>query len=77
MSKRTLYRVLPGLLEIGVVGVSRRIGRAKLYRLNGGSPIVERLRGLERELSSPQESPLAEPSEPWVEVEKRKMVAAT
>jgi DNA-binding transcriptional ArsR family regulator len=77
MSKRTLYRVLPGLLEIGVVGVSRRIGRAKLYRLNGGSSIVERLRGLERDLSSPPEAPLEEPAEPWVEVERRKISSAT
>lgn len=77
MSKRTLYRVLPCLLEVGVVVVSRRIGRAMFYRLNGDSSIVERLRELERELSSPQEVPLAEPMEPWVGVERRKIVAAT
>ena len=76
MSKRTLYRILPGLLEMGVVGISRRIGRAKLYKLNRGSPIVELLRGLERELSSPQEAPLAEPAVPLVEAERRKIVSA-
>jgi DNA-binding transcriptional ArsR family regulator len=48
MNKRTLYRVLPKLEGEGIAVVSRRIGRAKLYRINLESPIVKCLRGIER-----------------------------
>jgi transcription initiation factor IIE alpha subunit len=48
MNKRTLYRVLPKLEEEGIVVVSRKIGRAKLYRINGNSVTVKYLRGIEK-----------------------------
>ncbi len=48
MNKRTLYRVLPKLEEEGIVVVSRKIGRAKLYRINRESLTVRYLRGIEK-----------------------------
>lgn len=51
MTKRTLYRALPKLEREGIIIVSRKIGRAKLYKVNMDSPAVQRLRELERTLS--------------------------
>ena len=54
MAKRTLARHLPEVVGSGIVEVSRKIGRAELYRLNEGL-VVERLRELERTFVSSQE----------------------
>lgn len=51
MTKRTLYKTLPGLEEMGLVKVSRKIGKAKLYKIDMENPVVLKLRELERELS--------------------------
>ena len=51
MTKRTLYKTLPRLEEMGFVKVSRKIGRAKLYKINLENTAVVKLRELERELS--------------------------
>ena len=48
MNKRTLYRVLPKLEEEGIVIISRKIGRAKLYRINRNSVTVKYLREIEK-----------------------------
>ena len=55
MAKRTLARHLPEVVGSGIVEVSRKIGRAELYRLREGSEVVERLRELERGLISSTE----------------------
>ena len=52
MAKRTLARHLPELLDSGVVEVSRKMGRAELYRLNSDSDVVVGLRKLEDSLAS-------------------------
>ena len=52
MAKRTLARHLPAIVGSGVVEVSRKIGRAELYRLNDGSSVVVELRELEDRLTS-------------------------
>ena len=51
MSKRTFYKYFPDLEEQGIVIVSRRIGRAKLYRINLKHPLVELLREYEKRMS--------------------------
>jgi len=43
MSKQTLYKNFSDLEELGVVKVSRRIGRATLYKINMQHPLVKRL----------------------------------
>lgn len=60
MAKRTLYEHLPGLVDEGVVKVSRRIGRAELYALDEGSPVVRCFMRLEEELTRPDRSSLVE-----------------
>jgi AcrR family transcriptional regulator len=43
MSKQTLYKYFRDLEELGVVKVSRRIGRATMYRINLEHPLVRKL----------------------------------
>lgn len=43
---KTLYRIWPILERYGLVTLTRRIGRAKLYRLNIENPIVKALNEL-------------------------------
>ncbi len=43
MSKQTLYKNFDDLEELGMVKVSRRIGRAVLYKINMQHPLVKRL----------------------------------
>ncbi len=52
MAKRTLARHLPALRDSGLIEVSRRIGRAELYRLNPDSTLAARLRELEEEITA-------------------------
>jgi len=52
LAKRTLARHLPALRESGIIEVSRRIGRAELYRLNSNSSLVIRLLELEKEITT-------------------------
>ena len=51
MSKRTFYKYFPDLEKYGIVKVSRRIGRAKLYKINLEHPLVEMLREYEKKIS--------------------------
>jgi DNA-binding transcriptional ArsR family regulator len=51
MSKQTFYKYFPELEEYGVVDVSRRIGKAKLYRINQKHPLVSMLRDYEKKVS--------------------------
>lgn len=51
MGKRTFYKYFPELEEYGIVEVSRKIGRAKLYRLNLEHPLVKMLREYEKRAS--------------------------
>ncbi len=43
MSKQTLYKNFDDLEELGIVKVSRKIGRATLYKINMQHPLVKRL----------------------------------
>jgi AraC-like DNA-binding protein len=43
MSKQTLYRNFKDLEELGIVKVSRKIGRAIMYRINREHPLVKKL----------------------------------
>lgn len=43
MSKQTLYKNFVDLEELGMVKVSRKIGRAMLYKINMQHPLVKRL----------------------------------
>ncbi|MGB9778338.1 MAG: hypothetical protein ACPLW8_02940 [Candidatus Bathyarchaeales archaeon] len=51
MSKQTFYKYFPDLEEYGIVKVSRRIGKAKLYRINTKHPLVKMLRDFETKVS--------------------------
>jgi len=51
MGKQTFYKYFPELEEYGIVKVSRRIGKAKLYRINPEHPIVSMLREYEKKVS--------------------------
>ncbi|MCS7365466.1 MAG: winged helix-turn-helix domain-containing protein [archaeon GB-1867-035] len=51
MGKQTFYKYFPDLERLGVVVVSRKIGRVKLYKLNLKHPLVRMLREYEREIS--------------------------
>ena len=51
MSKQTFYKYFQDLEMYGIVKVSRKIGRAKLYKLNLEHPLVEMLREYEKRIS--------------------------
>jgi AraC-like DNA-binding protein len=51
MSKQTFYKYFPELEEYDIVKVSRRIGKAKLYRINPEHPLVNMLREYEKKVS--------------------------
>jgi DNA-binding transcriptional ArsR family regulator len=51
MSKQTFYKYFPEIEEYDIVEVSRRIGRAKLYKINLKHPLVNMLREYEKKVS--------------------------
>lgn len=51
MSKQTFYKYFPELEEYEIIKVTRRIGRAKLYRINPEHPLVNMLREYEKKVS--------------------------
>lgn len=50
MSKQTFYKYFPELEEYGIVKVSRKIGKAKLYKINVEHPLVKMLREYETKM---------------------------
>lgn len=50
MSKSTLYRILPKLLRMEIIRITRRIGKAPLYQINVESPVVKELWNIEKTL---------------------------
>jgi AraC-like DNA-binding protein len=51
MSKQTFYKYFKDIEKYGIVNVSRKIGRAKLYKINLENLIVKMLREFETQLS--------------------------
>lgn len=51
MSKQTFYKNFRDLEELGIVEVSRRIGRATMYKLNREHPLVKLLDRMVTEIS--------------------------
>lgn len=51
MSKQTLYKNFKDLEELGIVKVSRKIGRAVMYRLNREHPLVRMFNEMVKEIS--------------------------
>jgi len=51
MSKTTLYKNFEILEIYGIVKVSRKIAKAKLYRINLTHPIVKRIHEIEKDIS--------------------------
>ena len=51
MSKQTFYKYFPELQELGIVKISRKIGKAKLYTINLQHPLVRMLREYEEAVS--------------------------
>jgi len=52
MNKQTFYKYFREIEREGIVEVSRKIGRTKLYRINSKHPLVAMLRELEKKLST-------------------------
>lgn len=51
MSKQTFYKYFADIEKYGIVSTSRRIGRAKLYKINLEHPLVTMLREYETKIS--------------------------
>jgi AraC-like DNA-binding protein len=51
MSKQTFYKYFEDIEKYGIVKVSRKMGRAKLYRINLEHPLVSMLREYETKVS--------------------------
>ena len=51
MSKQTLYKNFKDLEELGIVKVSRKIGRAIMYTVNREHPLIKRLDDIVKEMS--------------------------
>ncbi len=51
MSKQTFYKYFKDIENYDIVVVSRRIGRARLYKINPENPLVKMLRAYETQLS--------------------------
>jgi len=51
MSKQTLYKNFKDLEELGIVKVSRKVGRATTYRINMEHPLVKKLNEIVNEVS--------------------------
>jgi AraC-like DNA-binding protein len=51
MSKQTLYKNFKDLEELGIVKISRKIGRATMYRINREHPLIRRLDEIIKEMS--------------------------
>jgi len=51
VSWSTLHRIFPKLMKMGIVEQTRKIGNAKLYRLNEKNPLVKELINLDNRLS--------------------------
>lgn len=52
MNKRTVKRVIDKMLDIQTIVVTRKIGKAVLYRLNHESEAVKSIRDLEEKVST-------------------------
>ncbi len=51
MSKQTFYKYFGDMEEVGLVKVNRRIGKAKLYKVNRENAVVKDLVNMEKKLS--------------------------
>ncbi len=51
MSKQTFYRNFKDIEELGMVKQTRKIGKAKLYKINLENPLVKMLKEYETQLS--------------------------
>jgi len=51
MSKQTLYKNFKDLEELRIVKVSRKIGRATMYKLNREHPLVKEINNLINQIS--------------------------
>ena len=51
MSKQTFYKYFADIEKYGIVEVSRKIGRARLYKINLKHPLVSMLREYETKIS--------------------------
>jgi AraC-like DNA-binding protein len=51
MSKRTFYKYFADIEKYGIVKVSRKIGKAKLYKINLEHPLIKMLMEYEMQLS--------------------------
>lgn len=68
ISKKTLYRVWQRLEEDGLLKLTRKIGKAKMYRLNEENEVVRRLIELGRALADQAMKQAVEREAPKIQV---------
>jgi predicted transcriptional regulator len=51
MSKQTFYKYFGDLVGVGMIKVNRTIGKAKLYKIDHGSPLVKSIVDFEKKIS--------------------------
>lgn len=51
MNKRTIGRALDSLTSNRILKITRKIGKARLYKLDSENPVVQDIRRIERHLS--------------------------
>lgn len=50
ISKTTFYKIWDEIMQFGYLKTTRKYGRAQLYALNEGSPLVQKFQALDDEL---------------------------
>ena len=60
ISKATLFKYFPKLEEAGIIKVSRKFGKTKLYKINTSSPVVKRIIDLGMVLANEASRKIAE-----------------
>jgi DNA-binding transcriptional ArsR family regulator len=72
MAKVTLYNTLPIIEESGIIKITRKIGKANLYRLNSELDNVKHLRNIIRNYSTALAANEKESKEPILSEEDKK-----
>lgn len=71
LSKQTFYKYFEDIEGYGMVNVSRRIGKAKLYKINLENPMVKLMKEYEAQLSMQMAEREAEKQAQTVQVRRR------
>lgn len=75
LSRRTVQKALERLRRYGVVSLTRTVGRAKMFRVRGDTPIARGLRELISEIAAWDAELIAQEAEPITIPERRLEIA--